>query len=144
MSLIAAVSLDGLIAHRSILGAFNAQSMCDWCREILLPSLAGRRAAFVMDNAMFHHASAVSPILMSSGSRVQFLPAYSPQLNPIEQVFSSVKARYRGHRPRPETQDPMRSILEGILSGLEHQNLRSYYENMRAWLTKAQQRLEFI
>jgi transposase len=144
VSVIAAISVSGLIAYQIVVGAFNTLRMADWCQNSLIPSTSGRCVTFVMDNARFHHAPVISEIVAESRSRIQFLPPYSPQLNPIEQVFASIKARYRAHRPRPTTQDEMKHVIENIMEGLANQPMEAYYTEMRGWLVKAQQRQEFI
>jgi transposase len=98
ISLIAATTLDGLVAHQTIIGAYNTVKMGEWCQQILLPALGHLPRVFVLDNASFHHSQLVADILSASGSQVLFLPPYSPQLNPIEQVFAQIKARYRSHQ----------------------------------------------
>jgi transposase len=144
VSVIAAVSTTGLIAHQILIGSFNTMRMADWCRESLLPSIRGRRVTIVMDNARFHHAPIIADIISLAGSRIQFLPPYSPQLNPIEQVFSSIKNQYRAIRPRPTTQEEMKSMIEGILARLQHQTMLAYYRDMREWIVRALQRSPFI
>lgn len=144
VSFIAAITINGLIASQSIIGAFNSINMTDWCRVILLPTLADRSVVFVLDNARFHHSQMVGDILTSTGNRILFLPPYSPQLNPIEQVFSQVKSQYRAYRPRPTTNGELEAILLDISLNLREYSMLEYYRNMREWLIKAQQRVSFI
>jgi transposase len=144
VSLIAAISFTGLLSYQIITGAFNTLKMTEWCTDNLLPALLGRRVTLVMDNARFHHAPIINDIVVASGSRIQFLPPYSPQLNPIEQVFACIKNRYRAHRPMPATQDELKEMIEIILVGLRSQSMATYYSNMREWLVKGQQRLPFV
>jgi transposase len=144
VSVIAAISVSGIVAHGTTVGAYNTEKMVDWCRESLLPALAGRRVVFIMDNARFHHAQAVSAVLTTNGSVVKFLPPYSPQLNPIEQVFATVKERYRRCSPRPLNQEQMLTSIKQVIAGLRHSNLEGYFREMRRWLTLAQQRQPFL
>ena len=46
----------------------------------------------VLDNASIHHLDAVIELITVAGALVRFLPPYSPDLNPIEEVFSKIKA----------------------------------------------------
>jgi transposase len=144
VSLIAAISISGILSFSIVSGAFNTLRMVQWCQESLLPSIMGRRVVFVMDNASFHHSTTVAEVMTSNGSRIQFLPPYSPQINPIEQVFSCVKSRFKAHRPRPASQDELQEIIQGIMDGLRETSMMAYYCDMRQWLVKAQQRLAFI
>ena len=53
-----------------------------------------------MDNASIHHTEEVTGLLQSIGVLVKFLPPYSPDLNPIEEVFSKVKYFIRAESSR--------------------------------------------
>jgi transposase len=84
ISLIAAIASSGIVAHQTIVGAYNTVNMHEWCQSRLLPALRTQNCIFILDNARFHHAQLITDILSTNGSRVLFLPPYSPQLNPIE------------------------------------------------------------
>ena len=71
----------------------------------LLPHLNGN-SVLAMDNMKSHHAKAVKELLDSSGVRYIYLPPYSPDLNPIEKLWSKIKAllrkfKARNHHPAP-------------------------------------------
>lgn len=53
-----------------------------------------------MDNMRTHHANAVQAVLAASGVKVLFLPPYSPDLNPIERLWSKMKAFLRHEKVR--------------------------------------------
>lgn len=53
-----------------------------------------------MDNMRSHHAKAVQAVLAASGVKVLFLPPYSPDLNPIERLWSKMKAIFRHEKIR--------------------------------------------
>ena len=66
------------------------------------------RSVLVMDNAAIHHVEAVIDLLIAAGILIRFLPPYSPDLNPIEEAFSKVKAYVKNTRlptSPPETPD---------------------------------------
>ena len=65
----------------------------------LLPHLNGN-SALIMDNMKSHHARAVKNLLGRSGIRYIYLPPYSPDLNPIEKLWSKVKALLRKFKAR--------------------------------------------
>ena len=60
----------------------------------------------VMDNMAIHHMEAVIDLLTAAGILIEFLPLYSPDLNPIEEAFSKVKAYVKDNEvayPKPQT-----------------------------------------
>jgi hypothetical protein len=75
-----------------------------------------------MDNAAIHRVDGVREMIEAHGSCLIYLPAYSPDLNPIEEAFSSIKAWLRGHRDyvldeiEGDGGDPYRVIWDAIYS----------------------------
>ncbi|MFK8040037.1 MAG: transposase [Rickettsiaceae bacterium] len=51
-----------------------------------------------MDNAKFHKSSYLFEMIKKAGHKLEYLPAYSPDLNPIEQKWSQAKSRRRKYR----------------------------------------------
>ena len=68
--------------------------------EIDLLSHLNGNSVLVMDNMKSHHAKAVKNLLDSSGIRYTYLPPYSPDLNPIEKLWSKVKSLLRKFKAR--------------------------------------------
>lgn len=78
----------------------NAAKFLQFIQRCLLPILLpfdgdNPRSVVVLDNAAIHHIEAVTELISSTGALVRFLPPYSPDLNPIEEAFSKVKAYLR-------------------------------------------------
>ena len=65
--------------------AFNT-----WLSEMLCPLLNDTHVV-IMDNASFHKGSETAALIRGSGASLLFLPAYSPELNPIEKDFANIK-----------------------------------------------------
>ena len=55
----------------------------------------GPQSVLVMDNVSFHHNGRIADLVEQRGCRLFYLPAYSPDLNPIEKGFSVLKAKLR-------------------------------------------------
>jgi len=68
-----------------------------WLRVMLCPILRAGQV-LILDNARFHRKKAVQRILKKVGCRALFLPAYSPDLNPIEHQWHGLKTRVRTNR----------------------------------------------
>ena len=69
----------------------------EWFREIFLKDIEKLRknALIVMDNARFHRKVILEKIIRGTGHRLLFLPPYSPDLNPIEKVWASMKTKLK-------------------------------------------------
>lgn len=99
MTFLAALRHDRLTAPCLFDGPINGESFLAYVIQILVPTLKPGDIV-VMDNLGSHKSKAVRDAIRSAGARRLFLPAYSPDLNPIEQVFSKLKTLLRKVRAR--------------------------------------------
>jgi len=90
-TMIGAVRQDGQTACMTVEGAVNAEVFRSYVSEILLPTLSPGDI-LVMDNLSAHKDRQALCLLEQAGVTVRFLPAYSPDYNPIELMWSKVKA----------------------------------------------------
>ena len=89
-----AISSDRVIHHIEIASAFNKETFLEFLKE-LVPKLHPCQKYILMDNVAFHHSKIIIEFLESKHLKPLFCPAYSPQYNPIEEVFSSLKRQFR-------------------------------------------------
>ena len=80
-----------------IWGNVNGERFQEFTTNSLLPILhpfnwSNSHSVVIMDNASIHHVHGVIDLIESQGARLIFLPSYSPNLNPMEEVFSKVKS----------------------------------------------------
>ena len=90
MTFIAALRHDRIEAPFVFDGPINAELFTLYVQQVLAPTLAPRDIV-VLDNLGSHKSKAVRTAIRDRGAHLLFLPAYSPDLNPIEQVFAKVK-----------------------------------------------------
>lgn len=102
ISLIGALSLDGLIATMSLTGSVNTEVFITYVQSILVPQL-WPGAFVIMDNLPVHKAHRIQEIITSVGAKVVFLPPYSPDLSPIELCWSKLKQLLRSAKARTTT-----------------------------------------
>ena len=102
MTFIGALRRDRICAPYVLDGPINAISFLAWVQQCLVPTLK-RRDIVVMDNLGSHKGSAVRRAIRAAGATLMFLPPYSPDLNPIEQVFAKLKALLRRVNARTVT-----------------------------------------
>jgi len=93
-TLIAGLTHEALIAPWGIKGAMDGPAFKANIRELLIPEIAPGTAV-ILDNLATHRNKEAEAALRSHGCCFRFLPPYSPELNPIEQAFSKVKAHLR-------------------------------------------------
>jgi transposase len=98
-TMISSVRLDGSTACMTIEGATNTEVFRAYVKEILLPTLRVGDMV-VMDNLGAHKNAETIALIESAGAEAVFLPPYSPDLNPIEMMWSKVKSILRKLEPR--------------------------------------------
>lgn len=96
-SAITAITVEGVQDVALIEGTVNGDVFTDFVLHSLMPILQpfngyNRNSIVIMDNASVHHIDGATELIIQSGALLHFLPPYSPDLNPVEQVFSKVKA----------------------------------------------------
>src|SRR3954463_10162711 len=99
LTFLAALRCDRITAPCVIDGPINGASFRAYVEQFLVPTLA-RDDIVIMDNLGSHKGQAVRRAIRSAGAKLLFLPRYSPDLNPIEQVFSKLKTLLRKVDPR--------------------------------------------
>ena len=99
LSLIAAITPQGLDPERCLIhpGAVDTNAFLSYLREVLVPTLKPGQVVF-MDNFTIHHNKQVRQLIKGAGCHLGYLPTYSPDYNPIELVFSKLKACLRKAR----------------------------------------------
>ena len=91
---LAALRVDALTAPVVFEGAINGEIFLVYVRDHLVPTLKPGDIV-VMDNLSSHKVKGVREAIEAAGAEVAYLPPYSPDLNPIEQVFAKLKALLR-------------------------------------------------
>ena len=94
MTFLAALRHDRIDAPFVFDGPINGESFLLYVEQALVPTLLAGDIV-VMDNLGSHKSQAVRKAIRAAGAKVLFLPAYSPDLNPIEKAWSKLKARLR-------------------------------------------------
>lgn len=90
LTFLGALRCDRLVAPCVFDGPINGVSFRAYVDQILLPTLKPGDIV-ILDNLGSHKSKAVRATIREAGARLWFLPKYSPDLNPIEQLFSKVK-----------------------------------------------------
>src|SRR5918996_3428203 len=94
MTFLAALRHDRLTAPWLIDGPIDGQSFLQYVEEVLVPTLKPGDIV-IIDNLGSHKGKAVRQAIRAAGAKLFFLPKYSPDLNPIEQLFAKLKTLLR-------------------------------------------------
>jgi transposase len=94
LTFLAALRHDRIEAPCVIDGPINGLSFLAYVDQVLLPTLSAGDIV-VMDNLGSHKRQAIRRLIRTAGAKLFFLPPYSPDLNPIEQVFAKLKTLLR-------------------------------------------------
>ena len=97
--MIGALRLDGSTACMTIEGAADTEVFRAYIAQVLGPTLQAGDVV-IMDNLSPHKNEGILLLLAQAGAQVLFLPAYSPDLNPLEKMWSKVKSCLRSAEAR--------------------------------------------
>jgi len=86
------------VAPLAFQGSCNTEVVDVYFAQVLLPALPPG-SVIVLDNASFHQSPTTLALVAAAGCHLLFLPAYSPDLNPIEHLGAAVKTRLRKDLP---------------------------------------------
>jgi transposase len=113
ITLLAGLRLEGMCAPFVVEGGVNTAVFETYIVHILLPTLQAGDI-LILDNLAVHKSARVRRMLHARGVSLLFLPAYSPDLSPIENAFAKLKAFLR--RVRAQTID---ALIEAIAQALD-------------------------
>jgi transposase len=126
MTFVAALRHDRIDAPWLLDGPIDGDSFQSYVENALVPTLAPGDIV-IMDNLGSHKGTAVRQAIRGAGAKLFFLPKYSPDLNPIEQVFSKLKHLLRKAAARtPET---VCEAIGQLLDDYTPQECANYFEN---------------
>ena len=111
-SVTAALRGSGPFAIDLMDGATNGARFLNYVTDTLIPALRSGDTV-VMDNLSAHKLTGVRQLIEAAGARLLYLPAYSPDFNPIENVFAKLKALLRTAAARtvPDLHDTIRNAF---------------------------------
>jgi transposase len=129
LTLIGALALDGLCAAMTVAGATDTAAFLAFVTRVLVPALKQMRpdAVVVMDNLAAHKAAAVRRALELAGIGYRYLPAYSPDMNPIELAWSKLKAHLRATAAR--SREALEHAIPEALATITPSNAQGWFHH---------------
>lgn len=126
LTFLAALRCDRIEAPCLVDGPINAASFLTYVRQFLIPTLKVGDVV-VMDNLGSHKGKAIREAIRGAGAKLFFLPPYSPDLNPIEQVFAKLKHGLR--RSAERTVDALCDRIRQLLDLFPGNECKNYLIN---------------
>jgi transposase len=111
-SIVSSIRMDGSITAMTINGPIDGNSFLAYVSQILCPSLRPDDIV-IMDNLACHKSAEVLRLIEDTGAELWYLPAYSPDYNPIEKMWSKIKAILRKIKARTQ-KDLNRAISKSL------------------------------
>ena len=99
-TVLSSIRTSGECVYTTYSGGTTTEKFIEYLEKHLLPTLDKEKDVLIMDNMRTHHANAVQVVLVASGVKFLFLPPYIPDLNPIERLWSKMKAILRHEKVR--------------------------------------------
>lgn len=126
MTMLGAIRAEGVIEDATVLvdGAMDGATFLTYARQCLAPSLRPGDVV-VMDNLASHKVQGVREVIEAAGADLWYLPPYSPDYNPIEKLWSKVKAWLR--RMSADTFDTLSKALAAALRAVADDECRNYF-----------------
>ena len=123
---VAGLRRDGVIAPCVLDGPMTGEIFRAYVEQMLAPSLR-RGDVVVLDNLPAHKVAGVKEAITAAGASVLYLPRYSPDLNPIEQLFAKLKALLRTAAVR--TRDALWDTIGALLDAFTPAECQNYITN---------------
>ena len=124
VTLLAALTPTGIGPAAVVPGAANGAAFEGYVGQVLAPALRPGQTV-VLDNLSAHKGPRVRELVEAAGGRLLFLPAYSPDFNPIELAFAKAKPRLR--RAAPRTLDALVGATAEALDAVSADDARGFY-----------------
>jgi transposase len=125
VTLLSSMSTEGMGPSVAVEGATTRAVFEAYVEQALAPSL--REGQVVMDNLSAHKGGRVKELVEGRGCELLYLPPYSPDLNPIEEAFSKVKALMR--RAEARTREALIEAMGKALGAVSARDARGFIEH---------------
>ena len=126
VSLLSSIRLDGTIVPLTYSGTLNGSLFLAYVTQFLAPSL-NKGDIVIMDNASPHKVKGVVDAIEAVGAFVIYLPTYSPDFNPAENMWSKIKAALRKAKAR--TKDALFEALKDALNTVSVSDIKGWFGN---------------
>lgn len=115
------MSVEGILTCRIVRGGVDGDQFVEFVENSLKPKVlpfngTNPRSVIILDNCAIHHVDEVTQLLQETGALVNWLPPYSPDMNPIEEAFSKAKAMMKAMENEMQAIDDIDTIVYSAFS----------------------------
>jgi len=125
-TLVAAITQESALAPMLLDGPMDVLAFEAYVEHVLVPALP-EHAIVVMDNLSPHKAPAVAKLLHAAGAELWYLPPYSPDFNPIEQMWAKIKSALR--RAKARTQEELCRVIATALAQITPSDTKGFFDH---------------
>jgi len=125
-TVLSSMSARGMGPSLAVEGTTTSVIFEAYVEQVLAPTLR-RGQVVVMDNLSAHKGERVKELIEQRGCQLVYLPAYSPDLNPIEEAFSKIKGLVRKAEAR--SREALVEAIGSALSAIISRDARSFFEH---------------
>lgn len=126
VSTVAILSEEGMVSTFTYTGSLNAELFILYLGAYVLPILKNGRT-LIMDRHPVHRAKSIQKYLKQNNIKFLYLPAYSPELNPIEEAFSKIKQYIKKQKAR--TIDELLKVLKAAFEIITNSDVQGYFNH---------------
>jgi transposase len=126
IAVISALTLRGVLAPMPSEGAVKSEVFELYVEHLLAPELRADDIVF-LDNVKFHYSARAVSLIEATGARVEYLPAYSPDFDPIEECLAKLKTILRTLKAR--TQRTLSTALKYALAQVTPEDIRGWFKH---------------
>lgn len=123
-TLVSSLRLDGTQAYEFFQGSLNGKNFLSYVKNTLIPTLK-KGDIVVMDNLSCHKVKGVKEAIEEAGASVLYLPPYSPDFNPIEMMWSKIKALLRNWKT--DTPELLHSVIPDAFSSISVSDISGWF-----------------
>jgi transposase len=126
ISVIGALRLSGIVSTMRVAGSIDSLAFNAYIENALVPNLKPKDIV-LMDNYKVHLSKKAEELIIAAKARIIFLPAYSPDLSPIEKLWSKVKEYLRAAKAR--TKRKLYNAFRKACETVSLKDIRGWFES---------------
>jgi transposase len=125
-SIISAISITEVTAAFYTEGSVNGEIFLHFLENYLAPQLKAEQI-IILDNVSFHKVKGVKEMIEGAGAHIIYLPPYSPDLSPIEHMWSKIKSTLRKVAARCE--EKFKVAMQTAFLDVQESDLKGWFSN---------------